>query len=69
MEKSNKKPIEEIAESLKEINEIITADIRTIKNDISYIKSKIKEKVIQEKIEEQRLKEECIIENKSWWWG
>ena len=69
MEKSNKKPIEEIAESLKEINEIITADIRTIKNDISYIKSKIKEKVIQEKIEEQKLKEECVIQNKSWWWN
>jgi len=65
MEKSNKKPIEEIAESLK----VLTADISTLKHDISYIKSKIKEKVIQEKIEEQKLKEECVIENRSWWWG
>jgi len=65
MEKSNKKPIEEIAESLKDL----TADISTLKHDISYIKAKIKEKVIQEKIEEQKLKEECVIENKSWWWG
>ena len=65
MEKSNKKPIEEIAESLKDL----TADISILKHDISYIKAKIKEKVIQEKIEEQKLKEECVIEKRSWWWG
>jgi len=65
MDKSSKKPIEEISDSLKELS----SDIRTLKNDISYIKSKIKEKVIQEKIEEAKLKDECVIESKSWWWG
>ena len=66
MEQSrSKKPIEEISASMKELS----ADIKTIRNDLAYIKSKIREKVIQEQLEEQKLKEECVIESKSWWWG
>ncbi len=66
MEQSkSKRPIEELSDSIRELS----SDIKTIRNDLAYIKSKIKAKVIKEEIEEQKLKEECVIESKSWWWG
>ncbi len=61
----SKKPIEELSDSIRELS----SDIKTIRNDLAYIKSKIREKVIQEQLEEQKFKEECVIESKGWWWG
>tara|TARA_R110000822_G_scaffold136532_2_gene274020 strand:- start:6805 stop:7008 length:204 start_codon:yes stop_codon:yes gene_type:complete len=66
MEKSiSKKPIEEISASIKEIKSIITrtdTDIKQIREDLAYIKSKIKE---------EQEKDEDIVDNvevkKSWW--
>jgi len=65
MNESSKKPIVEILDSMKELN----AEIKNIKNDISYIKQKIKEKVIHEKMMDEKMKDECVIESSSWWWN
>lgn len=70
MEKSqSKKPIQEISDSIKELS----SDIKQIRNDLSYIKSKIKEEVIQEKVQESlKLEpaepEDPVIVQRRWWW-
>jgi len=72
MEQSrSKKPIEEISASITELS----ADIKQIRNDLSYIKSKIKEKVVQEKVEEslklepaEPCGEDAVEIQKRWWW-
>lgn len=64
MEQSrSKKPIEELSDSIKELS----SDIKQIRNDLSYIKSKIKEQVVQEKVVES-LKEEYEQVSKTSWW-
>ena len=63
MEKSiSKKPIEEISASIKEIKSIIDTDIKQIREDLAYIKSKIKEE--QEK---DRESDDIVEVKKSWW--
>jgi uncharacterized coiled-coil protein SlyX len=65
MEQSrSKKPIEEISVSIKELS----ADIKQIRNDLSYIKSKIKEQVIEEKVEKSLAGEEPVEVERKWWW-
>lgn len=71
MEQSrSKKPIEELSDSIKELS----SDIKQIRNDLSYIKTRIREQVVQEKVEESltkgdlRLKEEYEEVEKRWWW-
>jgi hypothetical protein len=60
MEKSiSKKPIEEISASIKEIKSIIDIDIKQIREDLAYIKSKINE--------EQEKDEDIVEVKKSWW--
>jgi hypothetical protein len=60
MEKSiSKKPIEEISASIKEIKSIIDIDIKQIREDLAYIKSKINE--------EQEQDEDIVEVKKSWW--
>jgi hypothetical protein len=62
MEKSiSKKPIEEISASIKEIKSIIDTDIKQIREDLAYIKSKINE-------EQEKEKDEDIVEVKKSWW-
>jgi F0F1-type ATP synthase membrane subunit b/b' len=62
MEKSiSKKPIEEISASIKEIKSIVDTDIKQIREDLAYIKSKIKE-------EQEKEKDEDIVEVKKSWW-
>lgn len=65
MEQSrSKKPVEELSDSIKELS----SDIKQIRNDLSYIKSKIKEQVVQEKVEESLAGEDPVEVQKSWWW-
>lgn len=66
MEQSrSKKPIEELSDSIKELS----SDIKTIRNDLSYIKSKIKEQVVQEKVEESlKCGDDPVEVEKRWWW-
>ena len=64
MEQSrSKKPIEELSDSIKELS----SDIKQIRNDLSYIKTRIREQVVQEKVVES-LKEEYEEVEKRWWW-
>ena len=66
--KNNKKPIEEIRDLLKDINN----DMDDIKKDISYIRSYIKKDMIKKQIEEEELKRvenEYINKPKSWWFS
>ena len=44
-------------------NKVNNGDIKQIRNDLSYIKSKIKEKVIEDKVEEEYQEVQ-----KRWWW-
>jgi uncharacterized coiled-coil protein SlyX len=64
MEQSrSKKPIDELSDSIKELS----SDIKQIRHDLSYIKSKIKEQTVKEKVDES-LKEEYEEVQKRWWW-
>ena len=60
----SKRPIEELSDSIKELS----SDIKQIRNDLSYIKSKIKERVIEEKTQESLAGEEAVEVQKRWWW-
>ena len=65
MEQSrSKKPIEELSDSIK----VLSSDIKQIRNDLSYIKSKIKQEVIKEKVEESLASEDPVEVQKRWWW-
>ena len=65
MEQSkSKKPIEELSDTIKELS----SDIKQIRNDLSYIKSKIREQVIEEKVEKSLAGEEPVEVEKRWWW-
>ena len=65
MEQSkSKKPIEELSDTIKELS----SDIKQIRNDLSYIKSKIKEKVVENKVQESLAGEDPVEVQKRWWW-
>lgn len=62
---SDKKPIQEVVETLR----ILKSDIKEIKSQVNFIKRMIHKYELQEKLERERIENECVVENKSWWYG
>ena len=62
---SDKKPIQEVVETLR----ILKSDIKEIKSQVNFIKRMIHKYELQEKLERERIEKECVVENKSWWYG
>ena len=59
------KPIDVVLTDLKKI----TSDIKEIRGDLLYIKEKIKQKVIQEKIRDAEIFDDAVIQKTGCWFA
>jgi hypothetical protein len=60
----DKKPIDEVLETLEDLS----TDIQNIKSDINHIKNYMKKQVVAKQLKEEQKDAEYVKEEKGWWW-